>query len=244
MTESKKIRIQKILSDFGICSRRKAENLIVKGCVKVNDDIAKLGDKADINKDIIKINNNIIKLDNIKNKKYYIMLHKPRGFLSSVSDDRGRKCVTDLLKGIDANLYPIGRLDKDSEGLLLMTNDGDFANELMHPSKHVEKKYRVTVKPKITEEKLVQLSVGIEIEGKKTLPAKVELIKSLPDRSVLEITLMEGKNRQIRRMCENVGLRVARLKRVSIGKVKLGMLKAGSWRELTKEEENLLKGKI
>ena len=164
------------------------------------------------------------------------MLHKPRGFISTVSDDRGRKCVSDLVKDIPSKIYPVGRLDKNSEGLLLMTNDGDFANNIMHPSRHIFKKYRVTVKPNITEDQITQMCIGMEFDGVKTLPANVKVLLDGGNKSVLEITLQEGKNRQIRKMCESLGLSVVRLKRISIGSVKLGMLQPGKWRNLSKEE--------
>lgn len=233
-----KERIQKILSDLGFTSRRKAEKLIEEGKVTLNGRKVKLGDKALKGKDIIKVDGKEIKQD--EKNKYYVMLYKPRGFLSSVVDDRGRKCVTELVKDIKARLYPVGRLDKDSEGLLLMTNDGDFANVVTHPKNHIEKKYRVTVKPRVTEEQLVKLSTCNEIDGKSITPALVEVIKQTDDRSVLEIILKEGKNRQIRKICEFANLEVSKLKRVAIGSLKLGMLQVGKYRLLTKNEINVL----
>lgn len=228
-----KIRIQKALSECGVASRRKAEEMIKNSRVLVNGKTAKIGDKVDLSNDKILVDGKLIDR-NVK--KYYIMLHKPRGFVSTVNDDLGRKCVKDLVSDVPATLYPIGRLDKDSEGLLLMTNDGDFYNAVIHPSKNLEKKYRVTVKPQINEDKLVKLSAGMEIDGYKTEPAKVVVLKSSEDRSVLEIIIKEGRNRQIRKMCEQVGVEVARLKRISIGQLKLGMLQPGKWRELLPQE--------
>ena len=233
-----KERIQKILSDFGFTSRRKAEKLIEEGRVTLNGRKAKLGDKALKGKDIIKVDGEEIK--GIDKNKYYIMLYKPRGFLSAAVDDRGRKCVTDLVKDIKARLYPVGRLDKDSEGLLLMTNDGEFANAVMHPKNHIEKKYRVTVKPRASEEQLVKLSTCNMIDDESIMPAIVEVVKQTDDRSVLEIILKEGKNRQIRKMCEIANLKVSKLKRVAIGGIKLGMLQVGKYRDLTKNEINIL----
>ncbi len=235
----KKVRLQKMLSDYGISSRRRAEDLIKEGKVSVNGRIAKLGDKVEPNKDKVIVNGKkVIK----QSHKYYIMLHKPRGFVSTMEDELSRKCVAGLVSDVPARVYPIGRLDKDSEGLILMTNDGEFANSIMHPSKHIEKKYRVTVKPRITENQLVEMSAGMEIDGYMTQPTTINVLKTGNDRTVLEFILKEGRNRQIRKMCEKVGLKVARLKRIAIGRVKLGMLQPGEWRELTSEEVKMLVG--
>lgn len=231
-----KIRLQKVLAESGIASRRKSEDLIKNNLVFVNEKLAKIGDKVNPFKDKIVVNGK--KID-YNFKKYYIMLHKPRGFVSTVDDDLGRKCVIDLVKDVPAKIYPVGRLDKDSEGLILLTNDGEFSNSVIHPSKHIEKKYRVTVKPKIKEEQLVKLSSGMEIDGYKTEPAKISVLKDAEDRTVLEVIIKEGRNKQIRKMCENVGLTVARLKRLSIGQLKLGMLQPGKWRHLSPKEINL-----
>lgn len=237
MLQNNKVRIQKMLADCGIASRRKAEVLVQEKCVTINGQVANIGDKVDPKKDDVRVKGKKI----LKNEEnHYIMLHKPRGFVSTVSDEKGRKCVADLVKDIPGRLYPIGRLDKDSEGLLLMTNDGEFANEIMHPSRHIPKKYRVTIKPKITEEQITALCVGMEIDGKQTLPAQVRVLSQETGRVVFEITLHEGRNRQIRKMCEKLGLEVARLKRIAIGQVKLGMLQQGKWRNLTQDELKLL----
>ena len=230
-----KIRIQKIIADSGFCSRRKAEELIAKGRVKVNGRPCKLGDKALPVKDLITVDGEQIRVARRK-EMHYIMLHKPRGYVTTMNDEFDRKCVTDLLKGFPDRIYPIGRLDKNSEGLLLFTNDGNFANEIMHPSHHVSKTYRVTVRPDINDEQLVALSEGVVIDGKKTQPATVLVLDKQPGRVVLQITIHEGRNRQIRKMCEAVGLEVARLKRTSIGPLKLGMLQPGEYRELKPDE--------
>ncbi|KAF5029795.1 Ribosomal large subunit pseudouridine synthase B [anaerobic digester metagenome] len=178
-------------------------------------------------------------------KKLYIMLNKPRGYVTTLSDELGRRCVAELVSEVPARVYPIGRLDKDSEGLLLLTNDGDFANLIMHPSHHISKTYRVTVRPDITEEQLVALSTGVMLDdGVATLPAQVQVEDKEPGRVVLRLTIFEGKNRQIRRMCEALGLEVARLRRVSVGPVKLGMLQPGKWRELTPAEVGALRGAV
>ena len=237
-----KIRIQKMIADSGYCSRRKAEELISKGRVKLNGHPVKLGDKCGF-KDLITIDGERIYMPRKKNL-IYIMMNKPRGYVTTVSDELDRRCVMDLLEGVEERVYPIGRLDRNSEGLLLFTNDGDFANSIMHPSRHVSKTYRVTVRPDINDDQLVQLSEGVEIEGKKTLPATVVVKEKEPGRVVLLMTIKEGRNRQIRKMCEVVGLEVARLRRVSIGPIKLGMLKPGAWRELTAEELRALRTAI
>lgn len=229
-----KIRIQKMIADSGYCSRRKAEELISNGRVKLNGRPIKLGDKCTY-KDLITIDGERIYLSRKKNF-IYLMMNKPRGYVTTVSDELDRKCVMDLLEGIEERVYPVGRLDRNSEGLLLLTNDGEFANSIMHPSRHVSKTYRVTVRPSISDDQLVALSDGVEIDGRKTLPASVIVKDKQEGRVVLLITIKEGRNRQIRKMCEAVGLEVARLRRISIGPLKLGMLKPGSVRELTAEE--------
>ena len=238
-----KIRLQKIIADSGICSRRKAEELIAQGRVKINGRPCKVGDKADPIKDIVSIDGERVAFE--RKKAYrYIMLNKPRGYVTTMSDELDRKCVTELLDGVDARVYPIGRLDKNSEGLLLFTNDGNFANEIMHPSKHVTKTYRVTVRPDVDDEVLVKLSEGVVIDGRKTLPCTVLVLDKQPGRTVLQMTISEGRNRQIRKMCEAVGLEVARLKRTAVGPIKLGMLKPGTWRDLKPEELRALRNVI
>lgn len=237
-----KQRIQKIIAEAGYCSRRKAEELISSGHVRINGRPCKLGDKAD-SKDIISIDGENLKIPR-KRHYYYIMLHKPRGYVTTMSDEFDRKSVSELVKDIPERVYPIGRLDKNSEGLLLFTNDGNFANDIMHPSGHISKIYRVTVRPGITDEQLVKMSEGIEIDGKKTLPCNINVLVNENGRVVLQMVIKEGRNRQIRKMCEAVGLEVARLKRTAIGPVKLGMLKPGAHRELTNEELRALRSAI
>lgn len=238
-----KIRIQKIISDSGFCSRRKAEEFISKNRVKNNGHPVKLGDKGDPARDIITVDDERICFD--KKKQFtYIMLNKPRGYVTTMEDEMGRRCVTELLSGVSERVYPIGRLDRNSEGLLLFTNDGVFANSIMHPSKHVSKTYRVTVRPDITDEQLVKLTEGVLIDGKKTLPATINVLTKENGRVVIQMVIREGRNRQIRRMCEAVGLEVARLKRTGVGPIKLGMLKPGTWRELTAEELRSLRNAI
>lgn len=238
-----KIRIQKIMSDSGVCSRRKAEEYISEGRVKVNGRPCKLGDKAFAGKDIITLDGEKIYVAK-KRQLYYIMLHKPRGYVTTMSDELDRKCVTELLTKVPERVYPIGRLDKNSEGLLLFTNDGNFANDIMHPSRHIAKTYRVTVRPDINDEQLIKLASEVEIDGKMTQECSVVVLDKQPGRVVLQMTIHEGRNRQIRKMCEAVGLEVARLKRTAIGPVKLGMLKPGEYRELKPDELRALRNAI
>lgn len=236
MTDDR-IRLQKYLSMCAVASRRKAEELIAQGKVKVNGKVAEIGDKVSPRHDTVTVSGRKI----VANKKhYYIMLHKPRGFITTMDDEMGRKCVAELVSDVGARVYPVGRLDKDSEGLLLMTNDGEFANHMTHPSKHIPKTYRVTVRPDVTEEMLTAFTAGMEIDGRITAPADAHIIEKQDNRVVLEIVLYEGRNRQIRKMCETLGLEVARLKRTSIGSFKLGMLHPGKWRELTEDEVHKL----
>lgn len=226
-------RLQKYLSQCGIASRRKSEELIQQGRVRVNGVVASLGDKINTAKDKVTVNGKKV---TAKKEKTYVMLNKPRGFITTMSDELGRKCIPQLISDIPCRVYPVGRLDRESEGLLLLTDDGDFANNLMHPKKHISKTYRVTVRPSITDEQLDAITQGIVIDGKRTAPAEVRVITKEENRVVLEIILREGRNRQIRKMCEALGLEVARLRRTAIGSVKLGMLKQGDWRYLTDEE--------
>ena len=227
------VRLQKFMADCGVASRRKSEELIEQGKVKVNGHIAHIGDKINPKKDLVTVHGKKI---NKTSQMKYIALYKPRGYITTVTDDRGRKTVVELVKGVNERIYPVGRLDKDSEGLLLLTNDGAFANALMHPSHHFAKVYRVTVRPSVNDEMLLKLRDGVEIDGRMTAPCEVTVMSEEEGRVVLEFVLREGRNRQIRKMCEAVGLTVARLKRISIGSIKLGMLQPGQYRELSENE--------
>ena len=227
-------RLQKIISSAGIMSRRTAEGFIAAGRVTLNGVPARLGDRADAEIDRILVDGKALPSTG---EKIYIMLNKPRGYVTTTSDERGRKTVMDLLADYPVRVFPVGRLDKDSEGLLLLTNDGAFANLMMHPSHGVSKLYRVTVHPRAEESQVVALSKGVTLDdGTTTQPAVVNVVVDEPGRTVLEMTIKEGKNRQIRRMCEAVGLEVVRLRRSAMGAVKLGMLQPGQYRELTKSE--------
>ncbi len=232
------IRLQKYMADCGVASRRKAEEMIAAGRVKVNGQTASVGDKINPKRDTVSVNGKKLTRD----KNYiYLMLNKPRGFVTTMSDEMDRKCVAQLVADVGKRVYPVGRLDRDSEGLLLFTNDGEFANALTHPSRHIAKVYRVSVKPAITEDQISILTSSLMIDGRKTMPADVRVLSKEEDRSSLEITLFEGRNRQIRRLCEEAGLETVRLKRMSIGQLRLGGLKVGEYRYLTNDEVSLLK---
>lgn len=233
-----KERLQKLIASAGVCSRRKAEELIQNGCVTVNGVVASLGESADIASDIIKVNGRTL---HATAGHSYLMLNKPKGYITTVSDDRGRPTVMDLLKNVPGRIYPVGRLDYDSEGLLLLTDDGALANALMHPSGRINKVYTVFVTGdaiRASVEKMKSLrSVGAE----KIEPPGVSLIESNGSRAELTVVIHEGKNRQIRRMCEQCGLKVTRLIRVAEGALTLGELKSGSWRYLTADEVRSLR---
>lgn len=239
-------RLQKLLSECGIASRRKSEELIIKGRVKVNGHRCRLGDKADLDCDVVTVDGKRI---NRPNRLLYIMLNKPRGYVTTMNDELGRKCITELTTDIKERVYPVGRLDRDSEGLLLLTNDGQFLNTIIHPSRHIPKVYRVTLKPGPDDRQILMFKNGMLLEGesKKTAPADIDIIAgqtvdgSRPQRAVAEIVLYEGRNRQIRRMFEQMGIEVARLRRIAIGSVKLGALAKGKWRELDIKEIRALK---
>lgn len=235
MANNNEVRLQKFMAEQGVASRRKSEDLIRSGKVKVNGHVAEIGMKINPRKDLVTVGKQ--KLTNVKNRKMvYIMLNKPRGYVTTVSDELGRKTVMDLLPDFGCRIYPVGRLDKDSEGLLLLTNDGSFTNCMTHPSHEYAKVYRVTVRPAVNDEILFNLRNGIEIDGRKTAPCEVTVLTEEENRVVLEFILHEGRNRQIRKMCESQGLEVARLKRISIGPIKLGMLKQGDYRELSEQD--------
>ena len=221
-------RLQKILSARGVASRRKAEELIEAGLVTVNGTVAGVGDKADPDRDIITVNGTGLPE---RGGLVYIMLNKPRGYITTMKDEKGRPTVADLTRDVGTRVYPVGRLDWDSEGLLLMTNDGDFANKAAHPSGNKEKTYLVTVRGD-AERAAEKLRAPMVIDGYRIRPQKVELTAP----GTLRITIREGRNRQIRKMCAAVGLEVLTLKRMSVGPVSLGSLEPGRWRYLTEEE--------
>lgn len=227
-----KERIQKILSARGVASRRKAESMIIEGQVTCNGETCVLGDTADPMVDEILVNGKALP----EQANYiYLMLNKPRGFVTTLSDEKGRKNAAQLVQDCGIRVYPVGRLDMDSEGLLLFTNDGDFANRLMHPRHEVNKTYLVSVK-NFTQSGLLRLSQPMELDGYKLRIPEVRVIRAVNDKAELEITIHEGRNRQVRRMCAIAGMTVYRLKRIAEGSVKLGLLPLGKWRHLTAEE--------
>jgi len=231
-------RIQKILSERGVCSRRRAEVYITEGRVSVNGSLAKLGDTADGDLDEILLDGKPI--PSIQ-KHVYIMLYKPRGYVTTLSDDKGRKNAAELVTGCGTRVYPVGRLDMDSEGLLLFTNDGEFANMLMHPKHEVDKTYLVTVTD-FADDKLDKLAQPVTLDGYTIKRPVVNLVRTLSgNRAVLAVTIHEGRNRQVRRMCDLAGMQVMRLTRISEGALKLGNLKSGTWRYLTDAEVESLK---
>ncbi len=225
-------RLQKIISASGLMSRRAAEECISAGRVTVNGKKAMLGDKAEINSDIILLDGK--KLPSV-GEKIYIMLNKPKGYVTTMSDEKGRRDVTELVK-IPQRVYPVGRLDMYSEGLLIMTNDGDFANKLMHPSHNIVKTYRTWVQGEDVGESTEYLRGELEIDGCIVQAESVEFESLFPGGAVLLISIGEGRNRQVRKMCACCGLKVTRLMRISEGPLELGDLKPGKWRKLTEEE--------
>ena len=230
----KELRIQKYIAECGVCSRRKAEELIMSGKVKVNNSLATIGQKINPFKDKVFVSGKLIKKTK---EKRYIMLHKPRAFVTTMSDEFDRKCITMLIEDVNERVYPVGRLDKNSEGLLLLTNDGEFANMMAHPRTHVPTTYRVTVRPPVSDDQLSSLINGTKLDdGYVTKPAEVQVVQNEENRVVLLMTIFEGKNRQIRRMCEALDIELIRLKRVAIGEIRLGMLPQGKYRDLTEQE--------
>ena len=230
-------RLQKYMARCGVASRRKCEELILSGKVKVNNKIVnELGVKINSEIDIVSYEGKVIRPEE---KKVYIMLNKPEGYITSVKDEKGRKTILDLVK-VNERIYPIGRLDYDSSGLILLTNDGEIYNKIIHPRVKVGKKYIVLCKCEFTNDELVRFEKGIDIGGYITAKSKIKIIDKEKDRdginTLVEIIIHEGKNRQIRKMCDALGHKVISLKRIAIGDIKLGYLKKGEWRNLTEDE--------
>ena len=230
-------RIQKILSARGVASRRKAEEMILAGRVSCNGKQCVLGDVADPEVDEIIIDGKPLPKEG---KRCYIMLNKPRGFVTTLSDEKGRKNAAQLVADCGQRVYPVGRLDMDSEGLLLFTNDGEFANDLMHPKHEVNKTYCVTVL-EYSQEKMEKLKLPVVLDGYRIQPPVIELVSAMGNKAIILVTIHEGRNRQVRRMCAMAGLTVTRLKRIREGNLELGDLAIGKWRYLTDEEVEALK---
>ena len=233
------VRLQKFLADCGVAPRRGAEELIKKGRVSVNGEVVRvMGVQVDEDNDVVEFDGRQVKP---QSKMIYIMLNKPEGFVTTVSDDKGRDTVMSLVSDIPARIYPVGRLDYDTEGLLLMTNDGDLTYKITHPKNNVEKTYVAEVSGNITMDTILQLRRGVMVDGVKTSPAKVEVTGATRYGTRLEITIHEGRNRQVRKMFEAVGCVVKKLKRTEEAGLKLGHVPLGRWRKLTESEVNMLK---
>lgn len=233
------VKLQKYFSDCEIMSRRSAEEEIKNGRVTVNGAVATLGLRIDPETDVV-----IYKGERIlppSAEKTYILLNKPRGIVTSLSDEKGRPTVINLLSGLDTRVYPVGRLDMDSDGLLLLTNDGELTCKLTHPRHQIPKIYHVTIKGQPTAEALSKLSSALVIDGYKIQPVKTKIVKKEPSTTTLEMTLFEGRNRQIRKMCALCDLKITKLTRVALGNIALGSLEPGKWRFLTDSEVEYLK---
>lgn len=234
------IRIQKYFTDCGVLSRRAAEEAIEAGEVTVDGVRASVGQKILPNVNLVCYKGQPVTMQTHA-ENLYVMLNKPRGYLTTMRDDRGRSTVTDLVEGIPQRVYPVGRLDMDSEGLLLLTNDGSFTNYLTHPRHEIPKIYHVKIKGAVTQDQIKALGKPMSIDGYTIRPVDVKLASLHSDSSILSMRLFEGRNRQIRKMCETVGLEILSLRRVAIGQVELGRLEPGKWRYLSKAEVNYLK---
>ena len=233
-------RLQKYMADCGLMSRRAAEEEIRKGLVTVNGVPAELGTKVTPGVDQVLYKNRKVVMP--RGEHVYIMLNKPAGYVTTANDEKGRPCVTDLVKAVGRRVYPIGRLDMASEGLLLLTDDGALTETLTHPRHSIPKIYNVKVEGEITEEQYKTLLSPMEIDGYPIRPVYTEVLKRKDGKTLLQMTLYEGRNRQIRKMCEQVGLQIRFLKRIALGNLTLGRLRVGEWRYLTKEQVSYLKG--
>lgn len=239
------MRLQRYLSSCGILSRRAAEQAILDGLVLVNGQKAQLGDKVTPGQDIVTYKGQLVQ-GSLNDDRIYLMLNKPSGYVTTLSDEKGRKTASDLLTSVQRRVYPVGRLDMYSDGLLLFTDDGDLTNRLTHPSFHITKQYRLFVKGLLTQEEVKKLTLPMVIDGYQLKPVQAEMennqltLGGAPCTSIL-ITLSEGRNRQIRKMCEKVGFVVIKLTRIKLGDIKLGDLPVGQYRLLTKQEIEYLK---
>ena len=226
-------RLQKVMAHAGVASRRKSEEIIAEGRVKVNGVVVtEMGTKVDPAQDTIEVDGEEIE----KETKTYLKLHKPRDYVTTVNDPQGRQTVMDLIHGIDKRIYPVGRLDLDSSGLLLLTNDGDLTNKITHPSHELDKEYMVVVNGELSQKELNRFKNSIQLEEGKTSPAKIEMVNQDPKNTTYKVTIHEGMNRQIRRMFDQLGYQVVSLIRVRIGNISLGSLKPGEYRKLSRKE--------
>lgn len=234
------IKLQKYFTDCGVLSRRAAEKAIQQGLVTVNGSAATLGMRIDPQRDTVSYRGHVLTLP--QQEKICLLLHKPRGYITTLSDDRGRHTVAELVANAGRRLYPIGRLDMDSEGLLLLTDDGALANRLTHPKHEIPKHYQVTVRGSVSPEALLRLNRAMTLDGYTILPVQTRILSASDTETVLSFRLYEGRNRQIRKMCALAGLHITRLCRVAIGELTLGTLPPGKWRSLTADELAYLRG--
>ena len=232
------MRINKFIAQSGLCSRRKADELVAAGNVKINGISMREPGYDVVTGDVVEVNGKTI---SGPEKTVYYLLNKPIGFITSAKDEAGRPTVLDIVKDIDERVFPVGRLDYNTSGALIMTNDGSLTYHISHPKHEVFKTYRALVSGQISKERLAKLRKGVDIGGYITRPARVNVIKEAKNSTLLEISISEGKNRQVRKMCKAVGNPVQALERVAIGEIKLGRLKEGTYRKLTKEEVEYLK---
>ncbi len=232
------IRLQKLISRAGLASRRQAEKWIEAGAVLVNGKPAQLGDRADLAVDQVEVNGQLL---SVAEEKVTVLLNKPRGYVSTLNDPENRRLVIDLVDDIPQRLFPIGRLDYNTEGLLLLTNDGELAQKISHPSQHVDKTYLVKVRGGLSPEMIKKLEHGMTLDDGKTAPAKVKIVRRVGLNCWFELTIHEGKNRQVRRMCESLGLSVVRLKRIRLGFLDLHGVDTGKYRFLDNQEIARLK---
>ena len=235
------IRLQKYFTDCGVLSRRAAEEEIRRGAVKVNGAVAEIGLKIDPGTDVVEYKGRVVAPTT--SKHHYILLNKPRGFVTTLSDEKGRHTVSEIVENLGVRVYPVGRLDMDSDGALLLTDDGALTQKLTHPRHEIPKHYRVTVRGRVTDAQLTRLNEPFLLDGYQTRPAEVKLVSAGATSAVLSFALYEGRNRQIRRMCEQVKLSITRLTRVAIGEITLDGVEIGKYRHLTAQEVDYLKNK-
>lgn len=241
MKDTEKIRIQKYISDAGIMSRRAAEKAIEAGEITVNGEKATIGMKVDTENDTVAYKGKKVRL---QENHVYLMLNKPVGYLTSMSDDRGRPCVSELVRDVGTRVYPAGRLDLESEGLLIFSNDGELVNRLTHPRHTIPKYYHVTVDEVLDEAQRKKLSSPMDIDGYTIRAARHRVVRSENGQMTLEMQLFEGRNRQIRKMCEKIGVNVVRLRRIAVGDIRMGGLESGKWKMLSRDQVKYLKQKL